>query len=111
MPNTGCQEWLLIQITQEPRLTETPCHHPTVTERVCDQMNTGPLNFHLGVKHTTSAQFHWPSKSCGFDLTSKGQRSAILPCDCKKEICRLVNNSTNTGRVHKCAHTPMCIDS
>lgn len=26
MPNTGCQESLLIQITQEPRLTETSCH-------------------------------------------------------------------------------------
>lgn len=116
MPNTGCQESLLIQITQEPRLRDfmslCACRVAITTERECDEINTGFQNYHGGVRHSTSAyislanQVPWPH------LTSKGQGNSLLPFTWKKNIWKyLINSITLTQGTHTCPHTCMCIVS
>lgn len=107
MTNTGCQESLLIQITQELRLTETPCHYAIVTERKHDERNTGSSDFHVGVRHITLAHSSVAKRVTWPHITSKGQRSAPL--------CLQEGNPNTFGEqqqgIQMCSLTRMYIES
>ena len=81
MSNTGCWESLLLDHSGSETDREcVPLCVSVVATAIASEyeLNTGSQNFHLGVKHPTSAHISLAKQVIWPYLTSKGQRNPTL---------------------------------